>query len=107
MKARKLFWEKCLEEDWSISTDEVVFKGGKMRSRKYTPESEKYVISAMKPKCNDNVWGGININGKISLYFFTENIYCDLCINILKEKLPEMKRVVHKNFILVRDNTPA
>ena len=67
----------------------------------------KYVISAMKPKCKDNEWGSININGKISLYFFTENIYCELCINILKGKLPEMKRVVHKSFILVRDNTPA
>ena len=28
-------------------------------------------------------------------------------IYILKEKLPEMKRVVHKNFILVRDNEHA
>ena len=36
MKARKLFWEKYLEEDLSkyIFTDKVVFKGGKMRSRK-------------------------------------------------------------------------
>ena len=78
-----------------IFTDEAVFKGG-IISRKWTPESEKYVISAMKPKCNDNAWYDININGKISLYFFTENIYCELCITILKEKLPEMKRVVHK-----------
>ena len=108
MKARKLFWEKYLEEDWSKYkfTDEVVFKGRKMRSRKWTPESEKYVISAMKPKCKDSALGGININGKISLYF-TENIYCKLCINIFKKKIPEMKRVVHKNFILVRDNTLA
>ena len=52
-------------------------------------------------------WGCINLNGKITLYFFTENIYCELCINILKEKLPEMKRVVNKIFILVRDNTSA
>ena len=75
MKARKLFWEKYLEEDWSKYkfTDKVVFKGRKMRSRKWTPESEKYVISAMKPKCKDSSLGGININGKISL-FFTENI---------------------------------
>ena len=31
MKARKLFWEKYLEEDWSKYkfTDEVVYKGGK------------------------------------------------------------------------------
>ena len=42
MKARKLFWEKYLEEDplKYIFTDEVVFKGGKMRSRKWTPESK-------------------------------------------------------------------
>ena len=109
MKARKLFWEKYLEEEWSKYkfTDEVVFKGGKMRSRKWTPESEKYVISAMKPKCKVNAWGGISINGKIDLYFFTENMNSELYINILKEKLSEMKRVGHKNFILVRDNAPA
>ena len=86
-----------MEEDWSKYklTDEVVFKGRKMRSRKWTPESEKYVISAMKPKCKDSALGGINIIGKISL-FFTENIYCKLCINIFKKKIPEMKRVVNK-----------
>ena len=34
MKARKLFWDNYLEENWSnIFTDEVVFKGEKMRSR--------------------------------------------------------------------------
>ena len=50
MKARKLFREKYLEEYLSIYifTDEDVFKGAKIRSRKWTPESEKYVISAMK-----------------------------------------------------------
>ena len=41
------------------------------------------------------------------VYFFTENMNGGVCINILKEKLPGMKRVVHKNFILVRDNTSA
>ena len=109
MKAKKLFWEKYLEEDWLkyIFTDEVVFKGEKMRNRKWTPESEKYVISAMKPKCKVNAWGGISINGKIDLYYFTENMNSELYINILKEKLPGMKRVGHKNFILVRENAPA
>ena len=109
MKERKLFWEKYLEEDWSkyIFTDEVVFKGGKMRSWKWTPESEKYVISAIKPKCKVNAWGGIGINGKIDLYFFTENMNSELYINILKEKFSDMKRVGHKIFILVRDNAPA
>ena len=36
MKARKLFCDKYLKEDWFkyIFTDEVVFKGGKMRSRR-------------------------------------------------------------------------
>ena len=61
----------------------------------------------MKPKCKVNAWGGISINGKINLYFFTENMNSELYINILKEKLSEMKRVGHKNFILVRDNAPA
>ena len=38
MKARELFWEKYLEKDWFKYkykfTDEVFFKGGKMRSRR-------------------------------------------------------------------------
>ena len=35
MKSRELFWDKYLEEDLFkyIFTDEVVFKGGKMRRR--------------------------------------------------------------------------
>ena len=78
-----------------------------MRSRKWTPESEKYVISAMKPKCKVDAWGGISINRKIDLNFFIENMNSELYINILKEKLSEMKRVGHKIFILVRDNAPS
>ena len=70
-------------------------------------KKREYVISAMKPKCKVNAWGGISINGRISLYFFTENMNNELYINILKEKLPEMKRVIYKNFILVRDNSPT
>ena len=31
----------------------------------------------------------------------------ELCINIFKKKLIETKRVVHKNFILVRNNVPV
>ena len=61
----------------------------------------------MKPKCKFNAWGGISINRKIDIYFFTENMNRELYINILKEKLPKMKRVGNKNFILVRDNVPA
>ena len=75
-----------------------------MNSRKW---KKKYVTSATKPKCKVNAWDGISIKGKISLYFFTENMNSELYINILKEKLLEMIRVVHQNFILARDNTPA
>ena len=48
MIVRKLFWEKCLEEDWSkyILTDEAVFKGKKIRSRKWAPKTKNmlYVL---------------------------------------------------------------
>ena len=36
-----------------------------------------------------------------------KNINSKLYINIFKVKLTEIKRVVHKNFILVRNNVPA
>ena len=36
-----------------------------------------------------------------------KNMNIELCINILKVKLTESKRVVHKNLILVRNNVPA
>ena len=78
-----------------------------MRSRKWNPESKKYVISAMKLKCKVNAWGGVSINRKISFYFFTKNMNSELYIKILKEKLPEMKRVEHKILILIRYNAPA
>ena len=35
-----------------------------------------------------------------------KNINSELCINFLKVKLTETKRVVHKIFILVRNNVP-
>ena len=62
-------------------------------------------ISTIKPICKANLWGGISINGKISL-FFIENMNSELYINILKENLPEMKRIIYI-IILARDNEPA
>ena len=78
-----------------------------MRSRKWTPERKNMLY--LRWNLNAKIMHGVvlKLNGKISLYFFTENIYSELCINILKEKLPEIKRVAHKNLILVRDNTPV
>ena len=40
---------------------------------------------------------GWYLHGKINIYFFTENINSELYINILKDKLPEIKIVEHKN----------
>ena len=39
--------------------------------------------------------------------YLMKNINSELYINLLKVKLTETKRVVHKNFILVRNNVPA
>ena len=58
-----------------------------MRSRKWNPESKKYVISAMKLKCKVNAWDGVSINRKISFYFFTKNMNSELYIKILKDFL--------------------
>ena len=42
MKAIKLFWEKCLEENWpNIYLMMKLFSNEKTSSRKWTPESEK------------------------------------------------------------------
>ena len=49
--------------------------------------NKKYVISAMKPKCKANAWGDIRINGKISIYFFTENMNSELYINQVNLKI--------------------
>ena len=108
MKARKLFWEKCLEGDWPIYFQWWgCFQRRKNEKQRIYYWKRKYVISSMKPKYKDNSWGGININRKISLYFFSKNMNSGLYINILKEKFPEMKRLVHRIFILVRDNKPT
>ena len=108
-KVREDFCQKYLDSDYTkmIFTDECVFKGGKQRCRKWCSSQEKYIISTMKPKCKVNVWGGISLNGKISLYFFNENMNTDLYLKILKEKLNEMRKTWGKNFLLMRDNAPS
>ena len=61
----------------------------------------------MKPKWKVNVWGGIWLNGKVSLKFFNENMNTDLYIRILKEKNNEMNKICRKGYILMRDNVPS
>ena len=71
-KKRIEFSQNYIDSDYTkmIFTDECVFKGGKQRWRKWCSDEEKYKISAMKPKWKVNVWGGIWLNGKVSLRFF-------------------------------------
>ena len=108
-KARIEFSQNYIDHDYTkmIFTDECVFKGGKQRWRKWCSDEEKYKISAMKPKWKVNVWGGIWLNGKVSLRFFNENMNTDLYINILKEKNNEMNKIYGKGYILMRDNAPS
>ena len=54
-----------------------------------------------------NVWGGICLNGKISLRFFNENMSTDLFIDILEEKKSKMRNLWRNGFILMRDNSPS
>ena len=70
-KTRIEFSQNYIDSDYTkmIFTDECVFKGGKQRWRKWCSDEEKYKISAMKPKWKVNVWGGIWLNGKVSLSF--------------------------------------
>ena len=108
-KTRIEFSQNYIDSDYTkmIFTDECVFKGGKQRWRKWCSDEEKYKISAMKPKWKVNVWGGIWLNGKVSLRFFNENMNTDLYINILKEKNNEMNLICGKGYILMRDNAPS
>ena len=108
-KERIEFSQNYIDSDYTkmIFTDECVFKGGKQRWRKWCSNEEKYKISAMKPKWKVNVWGGIWLNGKVSLRFFNENMNTDLYIKILKEKNNEMNKICEKGYILMRDNAPS
>ena len=108
-KTRKEFCQNYIDSDYSkmIFIDECVFKGGKQRSRKWWSDEENYRISAIKPKCKVNVWGGISLNWNISLRFFNENMNTDLYLDILKEKKSEMRNLWGKGFILMRDNAPS
>ena len=108
-KTRIEFSQNYIDSDHTkmIFTDECVLKGGKQRWRKWCSDEEKYKISAMKPKWKVNVWGGIWLNGKVSLRFFNENMNTDLYINILKEKNNEMNLICGKRYILMRDNAPS
>ena len=60
---------------------------------------KNYRISSIKPKCKVNVWGGICLNGKISLRFLNENMNTDLYLDILKEKWNEkfMRKRIYIN----------
>ena len=47
MKARKLFWDKYLEEDWSkyVFTDEVVFKEEKWEVKMDSRKRKIYICN--------------------------------------------------------------
>ena len=67
----KIFLRNVREKiDLYIITHEVVFKEGKWESGNGLRKERKYFIYAIKPKCKDNTWSGIIINGKISLLLY-------------------------------------
>ena len=71
--------------DKKILTDEDASKGGKWEE-KSTTKNKNMLFLRWYLNAKLMQWGGININRKISLYFFTENINSEFYINILKEK---------------------
>ena len=106
--ARKKWWIDHKDYDWEnvIFTDEIAFKTGKKKTKRWMKKGDKNITSPRKYSKKVNCWGAICKGGKCSLKLFTQNMDAEFYVKILKEKFNEMRSIGGKNWELQFDNDP-
>ena len=91
-----------------IFSDETTFWLGKSGVARWKPKGEEnlHMVSKNVPKVN--VWGAISYNGIVSLKMFRENLDSILYVEILGEKLSEMRQLYRyvSGWSYQQDNDP-
>lgn len=110
-KKLRVEWAKANNHrDWKkvIFSDETTFWLGRSGVARWTPPDEENVHMVPKGVPKLNLWGAISWNGKVSLYIFRQNLTGKLYVDILSQKLPEMKQLYSSTsaWTLQQDNDP-
>ena len=103
---RLKFCKEYIVHDFTstVFIDETLFRAGSAKQRKWRKKGEKHGVSYHKYGKKINVWAGISISRKTSIYF--QKIWQRaLCKNYGKH-LKEMEWIAGKKFELICDNDP-
>ena len=94
-KDRLDWWEANKDTDWEkvVFTDETDFRLGSMKTKRWMKKDQQNTTSIRKLSKKVNVWAAISYNSKSSIKTFTQNMDSEFYVEILMEKLSEIKEI--------------
>ena len=98
---------KRRETDWlqTFITDECSFWPSKSKPGKVWTTNPLYEEGLGTHEVKINYWGAISAKGALELVLFEENLNDSRHVEILKRKIPEMKRLYPYGYIFQQDNS--
>jgi transposase len=107
-KEKRIEWARRHQnDDWNrtVFTDETSFWLFS-NTVQYWYRGQRPVRRIPKDRTRVNAWGGFCVRGKTSLYCFRENMTRAVYVEIVRDHLPEIRRMLRGNWRLQQDNDP-
>jgi len=107
-REKRLEWAKKHQNDnWckTFFTDETAFQLFRNTIGQWY-KGERPILRIPKNRKKIFAWGGFSKKGKVSLFCFRETMTAEFYVNILKENMGEIKRLMGKGWRLQQDNDP-
>lgn len=107
-KEKRIEWaQNHINDDWNrtVFSDETSFWLFS-NTVEYWYRGQRPVRRIPKDRTRINAWGGFCSRGKTSLHCFRENMTGQFYVEIIREHIPEIKRMLRSNWRLQQDNDP-
>jgi transposase len=107
-KRKRIEWaQKHLNDDWSdtIFTDETAFQLFRNTLERWY-KGQRPIRPMPKDRTKIFAWGGFCLEGKTSLYCFSEIMDAEFYVDILRRQLPEIEDLLGDEWRFQQDNDP-
>jgi len=108
-KEKQVEWtKKHLNDNWgrTLFTDETAFQLFRNTVERWHKKGERPLRRIPKDRTKIFAWGGFYKNGKTSLFCFSQIMDAEFYVNILRDHIPEVKRVLGNRWRFQQDNDP-
>jgi len=108
-KEKRVEWaNKHLNDNWgrTLFTDETAFQLFRNTVERWHKKGKRPIRRIPKDRTKIFAWGGFYKNGKTSLFCFSQIMDAKFYVNILRDHIPEVKKILGNRWHFQQDNVP-